>query len=96
MKAVLAILLWLSFAPTQTKHVVSLHWNASTTPNVVYNVYRAPAGGAFQLLNPGGFIGTTFNDTSVRANHSYAYYVTASDGVNESTHSNTMTFTVPN
>ena len=78
-------------------HVVSLRWTASTTAGVTYNVYRSPHGkNTYVLLNPSGFLGTTFNDTSVVASAVYDYQVTAENVQHiESVRSNTFTATVP-
>src|ERR1700722_20030424 len=77
-------------------HVVSLRWTASTTPGVEYNMYRSLHGkNSWKLLNPSGFIRTTFNDTSVLAATQYDYQVTAEDAGGESARSNTFTITVP-
>jgi hypothetical protein len=81
----------------QAGSVVSMHWNASTTPVVVYNVYRRPHGsGSFVLLNPSGFLGTTFNDTSVARGATYDYEVKAQNAVGVlSLPSNIFTATIP-
>ena len=80
-----------------TGHVVSLRWTASPTPSVVYNVYRSPHGkNTYVLLNPSGFLGTTFNDTSVVANVEYDYQVTSENASDvESIRSNTFSIIVP-
>jgi hypothetical protein len=81
----------------QAGHVVSLRWIKSSTPNVVYNVYRSPHGtGNFALLNPSGFLGTTFNDTSVAAAVAYDYEVKAESAAGLlSPASNIFSITVP-
>ncbi len=81
---------------SSSTHVVSLHWTASTTVGVVYDVYRSPhAKKTYVLLNPSGFMGLTFNDTSVLAGIEYDYYVTAQDANGVSPSSNIFTITVP-
>jgi hypothetical protein len=61
----------------QRNHSVTLHWEASTTPNVVgYNVYRGEKKGRHEKkLNSVPVNGLTFTDTDVESGKTY-YYVT--------------------
>src|ERR1700730_9844285 len=64
-------------------HMVSISWNASTSPVIGYNVYRAPApGGPYTKLNSTPIATLNYEDTSVEAGHTYSYKVTAVDAKN--------------
>jgi hypothetical protein len=59
-------------------HTVLLRWQASTTPNVKYNVYRRTAAGSdWQPLNKEPIEGTKYKDTTVQSGATY-YYVARS------------------
>ena len=63
--------------------MVSISWNASTSPVIGYNVYRAPApGGPYTKLNSTPIATLKYEDTSVEAGHTYSYKVTAVDAKN--------------
>ena len=55
---------------------VSLTWNASTTPNVTYTLYRATGGGPATVLQS-GVTATNYNDQTVSGSTTYTYYVVA-------------------
>lgn len=63
--------------PQKRKKVV-LRWQASTTPNVRYNVYRGPSAGNHpDQLNSTPIEGTTFTDTTAVSGQTYWYAVRA-------------------
>lgn len=78
-------------------HSVTLTWNASLTPNVTYNVYRAGSpGGPYAELASTPINTVTYIDTSVAAGQTYYYTTTAVDsGGIESAKSNEAPATVP-
>src|SRR5262245_52897359 len=60
------------------KRAVVLKWQASTTPNVRYNIYRGPFWGVHpDKLNSTPIEGTTFTDTTVVSGQTYWYIVRA-------------------
>lgn len=66
-----------------TADAVELIWAANTEPDLAsYNVYRREEAGAAQRVNPEPLRTPIFRDTSVKAEHKYAYYVTALDLTN--------------
>ncbi|MGD0921272.1 MAG: hypothetical protein ABSA70_05835 [Terriglobia bacterium] len=66
-----------------TADAVELVWTASAEPDLAsYNVYRREEAGAAQRVNPEPLRTPIFRDTSVKAEHRYAYYVTALDLTN--------------
>ena len=83
-----------------TAYAVDLTWDApASSADAVegYNVYRSASGAsAFQLLNTGVNLVTTFTDTTVKSGQAYDYIVTSVDssGV-ESAPSNTFDVTIP-
>lgn len=65
-------------ANAQEKRTVVLRWQASTTPNVKYNVYRGPWSGILpDKLNEQPIEGTTFSDTTAVSGQTYYYAVRA-------------------
>lgn len=86
-----------SCSVTAGASTVSLSWNASTTPNVNYNVYRATAtGGYTTALNSLPISGTTFADCSVSPGQTYYYVVRSVDAYGtESVSTNEVVVPVP-
>ncbi len=76
-----------------TVQYVALSWNASSTPNVTYTLYRSTGSGAATAIKSG--LTTTYtNDQTVAANTTYTYYVVAvSSAGKASTPSNSQTLT---
>jgi hypothetical protein len=65
-------------ASPQQKRSVVLRWQASTTPNVRYNVYRGESPGTHpDKVTTAPIDGTTFTDTTVVSGHTYYYVVSA-------------------
>jgi hypothetical protein len=63
-------------AAPQQKRSVALRWQASTTPNVRYNIYRGESPGAHpDKLTTAPIDGTTFTDATVTSGHTYYYVV---------------------
>jgi hypothetical protein len=80
-----------------TSYFVSLSWTASTTSDVVsYNVYRGTTQGSYSKINTSPVTSTSYSDTSIAANATYYYVVTAvdSNGV-ESTDSSPASANIP-
>jgi fibronectin type 3 domain-containing protein len=78
---------------------VTLSWDppsSSSDPVVGYDIYRATSGATYELLNSSTDAQTTYIDTNVQANVTYAYYVTSVDssGV-QSTSSNVVSAAIP-
>jgi hypothetical protein len=71
---------------------VELTWNASTTPNVTYTIYRG-IGSATPASIQTGVTTTSYNDTTVLGSTSYTYYVVAVSGTTPSSPSNQATLT---
>jgi len=84
-------------ASTPQMHTVVLRWQASTTPNVRYNLYRGPFLGVHpDRLNSTPIDGSTFTDTSVVSGQTYWYVVRAINSKGEeSPESNETTVTIP-
>ena len=83
--------------PHRINHVVKLHWQASTSKNVRYNIYRGPTSGFHpDKLNSAPIGGLTFTDTTAE-NHKKYYYVARAVDANgrESADSNETTASVP-
>jgi hypothetical protein len=95
----------ITFTATGTAYSVSLAWNASTTPNVTYNMYRCTTSATactssqianFAKLNSSPITTTAFLDSNVAVGQTYYYGVTAVDSsLNESGMSNISTSTIP-
>src|SRR5205807_9316734 len=63
-----------------TAHSATLNWDASTSALVGYNVYRATqAGGPYTKLNSSPIEPTSYTDSTVQADQTYFYVVTAVD-----------------
>jgi hypothetical protein len=79
------------------KRSVVLRWQASTTPNVKYNVYRGLSSGIHpDRLNSTLLNETTFTDTNVVSGRTYWYVVRAVNAQGqESYESNQTSVTVP-
>src|SRR5437879_5655514 len=66
--------------PPPTTHSATLNWDASTSAVVGYNVYRATqAGGPYTRLNSSLIEPTSYTDSTVQADQTYFYVVTAVD-----------------
>jgi hypothetical protein len=71
---------------------------APNSSNVVgYNVYRSSvSNGPYAKLNSPPFTSTTYNDSTVLANHTYYYVATSVDSAgNEAAYSNQVSATIP-
>ena len=75
-------------APTQKAkiHMAKLSWNATSSNNVTYKIYKGPS----PAIGPGkstpwanGIRGTTYEDSYVKAGETYWYAVTAVDSNNK-------------
>jgi fibronectin type 3 domain-containing protein len=79
------------------QHSVSLSWDASTSPEVGYNVYRSTqSGGPYTKLNSSVLITLAYTDSSVQSGSTYFYAATAVDSNNvESAYSNIATAVIP-
>jgi hypothetical protein len=84
-------------ASSPGKRRVVLRWQASTTPNVRYNVYRGAYGRVHpDKLNSQPIEGTTFTDTTVASGQAYWYVVKAvNEKGEESQESNETSATIP-
>lgn len=71
---------------------VGLTWNASTTPNVTYTIYRGTSS-AMPASIQAGITTTSYVDTTVVGSTSYTYYVVAVSGTTPSSPSNQVTLT---
>ncbi len=66
--------------PKPKAHSVDLKWKASPSVVVGYNVYRADkSDGPYRKLNSSPVRETNYKDTTVQADHTYFYRVTAVD-----------------
>jgi len=78
---------------------VILTWSApanSADPIAGYRIYRAPAGGAYQLLNSSLDASTSYIDSTVANGLVYDYYVESVDSTGmASAPSNTFSVTIP-
>jgi len=81
----------------EKKHSVVLSWNASTTNNVRYNVYRGTAAGVHpDKLNNEPVEGLSFPDTTVESGKDYYYVARAVDlRGRESSDSNEVKVKIP-
>lgn len=78
-------------------HRAVLRWNASTTPEVTYDVYRASSsGGPYLKINSATITTTTYTDVSVSGGQTYYYVVTAvTAGGTQSIYSNEAPAAIP-
>jgi hypothetical protein len=84
--------------PHRRDHTVKLHWQASTTKNVRYNIYRGPKPGFHpNKLNSSPIDGLTFTDTTAQNGTKYYYVARAVDDAtgHESSDSNEAFANVP-
>jgi len=83
--------------PHKKEHSVVLHWDASKSANVRYNIYRGTAPGVHPTrLNDIPVEGLTFKDTTVENGKRYYYVARAVDAAGkESTDSNEAVADVP-
>ena len=83
--------------PHRRDHRVTLTWQASTTKNVRYNIYRGPTPGFHpNKLNSSPIDGLTFIDTTVKSRTRYYYVGRAVDATgHESSDSNEVFADVP-
>ncbi|MGH2350820.1 MAG: hypothetical protein ACRDI2_03750 [Chloroflexota bacterium] len=72
---------------TARRRYVKLTWEASSTANVTYNVYRGTAPGNAQVYKM-GIIGTRFDDADADRGRTYYYQVAAQNAAGESPRSN--------
>jgi hypothetical protein len=79
------------------KHTVVLHWNASSSKNVRYNIYRGSVPGMHpDKLNAAPVDGLTFTDRNVQMGKNYYYVARAVDAAGqESSDSNETVATIP-
>ena len=67
-------------AAVSTTRSATLNWDAITSALVGYNVYRAThAGGPYTKLNSSAIEPTSYTDSTVQADQTYFYVVTAVD-----------------
>jgi fibronectin type 3 domain-containing protein len=81
-------------------HKDVLAWTASSTPNVVYRVYRNPNSVCSSWSSTwfaGGITKLTYTDNNIKSEQSYCYSTTAylKSTAQESTRSNTVAVTIP-
>ena len=77
----------------QRHHTVKLQWQASTTKNVRYNIYRGPRPGLHpEKLNTAAIDGLTFTDTTTENGSRYYYVVRALDATGEESSDSNETF----
>ena len=69
-------------ALAQIPHSVALSWEASTTPNVTYNIYRSNTSAAYGTTPLASVSGTSYTDYAVQAGQTYFYVVKAVDSTN--------------
>jgi len=77
--------------------VVTLSWNASSSPVAGYNVYRGGvSGGSYSKINSGVDPATTYSDSTVASGQTYYYVTTAVDSSGmESSYSNQVQAIIP-
>ena len=74
-------------------HAVMLHWQASTTKNVRYNIYRGPTPGFHpDKLNSAPIDGLTFTDTTAENRTRYYYVARAVDATGQESSDSNETF----
>lgn len=85
-------------APSSSKHVVALSWEASHSKNVSYQVYRSEtSGGPYTRLTASAISTLQYSDSHVESGVQYFYVVTAVDKHgSESPYSQEIAVTIPN
>jgi hypothetical protein len=79
--------------PHRRDHAVTLHWQASITKNVRYNIYRGPTPGFHpDKLNSAPIDGLTFTDTTVENRTRYYYVARAVDATGQESSDSNETF----
>jgi hypothetical protein len=79
--------------PHRRDHAVTLHWQASITRNVRYNIYRGPTPGFHpDKLNSAPIDGLTFTDTTVENRTRYYYVARAVDATGQESSDSNETF----
>jgi hypothetical protein len=79
--------------PHRTDHTVTLHWQASTTKHVRYNIYRGPTPGFHpDKLNSAPIDGLTFIDTTAENGTRYYYVARAVDALGQEGSDSNETF----
>jgi hypothetical protein len=74
-------------------HAVTLHWQASTTKNVRYNIYRGPRPGFHpDKLNSAPIDGLSFLDTTAENRTKYYYVARAVDATGQESSDSNETF----
>ena len=69
-------------AVAQTSHSVTVNWGASSSPNVLYSVYRSNTSGSYGIIPLTSLSGTSFTDFAVQEGLTYFYVVRAVDALN--------------
>jgi Transmembrane protein 131-like N-terminal/Abnormal spindle-like microcephaly-assoc'd, ASPM-SPD-2-Hydin len=84
-------------SPTPTSHSVHLTWNASSSSNVGYRLYRSEApGGPYVSVNGSNIESLSYDDGSVSSGNTYYYVVTAVNSAGqESVYSNQTSAAIP-
>jgi hypothetical protein len=82
---------------TPVKHIVDLHWIASTSPLLGYNVYRSTTSGTgYTKINASIVAATLYTDGNVANGKTYYYVTTAvNSSGQESLHSNQVAAAIP-
>jgi hypothetical protein len=84
-----------SVTATTMDHSVLLNWQASTTPDVTYRIYRSStSGGPYTLLASTGSA-LTYTDNAVQSGITYFYVVRAVNSAGESLNSNEAQAVIP-
>lgn len=81
-----ALLIFLLLTSSAFGRTITLHWDASKTPNVTYNIYRGLTSGS-EIKITTGIQGLSYTDTSAPETDVY-YWATASSTTKESIPSN--------
>ncbi len=85
-------------APSSSKHVVTLSWEASNSTNVSYQVYRGETpGGPYIRLTASAITALGYSDSNVESGIEYFYVATSVDKHGtESLYSQEIAVTIPN
>jgi hypothetical protein len=79
--------------PHRRDHTVTLHWQASTTKNVRYNIYRGTTPGFHpDKLNSAPIDGLTFTDTTAENRTRYYYVARAVDATRQESSDSNETY----